>query len=177
MTPAEADLTLADLADKTGISERTIRYYIQFGLLAAPEGAGPSSRYRRSHLARLRLIRMLQDRHLPLNEIRKVIAQHSDREIERMVVAPRVQAKSSALDYIKSLIKPEKKTQDLTLHATLTALESKNVEADARSHWERIRIAADIELHVRRPLSKPDNRRLEELLKRARDLYPEGDTK
>ncbi|MGH3054299.1 MAG: helix-turn-helix domain-containing protein, partial [Gaiellaceae bacterium] len=59
----EEEFTLAELADRTGMSERTIRYYIQFGLLPSPEGAGPKSRYTPSHLSRLTLIRMLQEKH------------------------------------------------------------------------------------------------------------------
>src|SRR5262249_30302 len=101
MSLEEDDLTLAKLADQTGVSERPIRYYIQFGLLPAPEGAGPKSRYGRSHLGRLRLIRMLQDRHLPLSAIRKILAQRSEREIARMAENPGKKAPSSALDYVR----------------------------------------------------------------------------
>src|SRR5690242_13714565 len=92
--------TLAELAELTGISERTIRYYIQFGLLPSPKGAGPKVRYGRGHLGRLRLIRMLQDRHLPLSAIRKVLAQHSEKEIERIAEEPGTRPRSSALDYV-----------------------------------------------------------------------------
>jgi DNA-binding transcriptional MerR regulator len=43
-----------------------------------------------------------------------------------------------------------------------------------RSQWERIVLEPDIELHVRRPLSRPQNRRVERLLAFARELT-EGD--
>ena len=36
-----------------------------------------------------------------------------------------------------------------------------------RSQWDRITLAPDIELHVRRPLAREDNRRLERLLEVA----------
>src|SRR5262245_19183698 len=162
MSTAEDELTLAELADRAGVSERTIRYYIQFGLLPAPEGAGPKSRYRRNHLGRLRLIRMLQDRHLPLSAIAKVLAQRSEKEIEKVAEETKARSQSSALEYVRSLLKPDLESPDLSLHAPLMGLESKTGAQEARSHWERIRITPDIELHVRRPLSKPDNRRLEE---------------
>jgi len=165
MALADEALTLAELADRTGVSERTIRYYIQFGLLPAPEGAGPKTRYSRNHLGRLRLIRMLQDRHLPLSEIRKVLAQHSDQEIEKMAEEPAARSRSSG-----------RAAMSAQFRLSREALEQRSAAQEARSHWERISIAPDIELHVRRPLSKPDNRRLEELLKRIRELFPEGNT-
>ena len=40
-----------------------------------------------------------------------------------------------------------------------------------RSTWERIPLAADLELHVRRPLDRETNRRLDRLLAFARELF------
>jgi DNA-binding transcriptional MerR regulator len=40
-----------------------------------------------------------------------------------------------------------------------------------RSQWERIVIEPDVELHVRRPLSRHQNRRVERLLAFIRELY------
>jgi hypothetical protein len=42
-----------------------------------------------------------------------------------------------------------------------------------RSQWERVSITSDIELHVRRPLSRRDNRLVERLLAFARQLGEE----
>jgi hypothetical protein len=42
-----------------------------------------------------------------------------------------------------------------------------------RSHWERVTLAPDVELHVRRPLSRIQNRRVERLLEIARQLLEE----
>jgi len=44
---------------------------------------------------------------------------------------------------------------------------------ETRSTWERIGLTNDIELHVRRPLSREQNRQLEQLLRVARDLLTE----
>jgi hypothetical protein len=40
-----------------------------------------------------------------------------------------------------------------------------------RSTWERITLHPDIELHVRRPLARADQRRLERLLADAQRLF------
>ena len=42
-----------------------------------------------------------------------------------------------------------------------------------RSQWERVAITSDIELHVRRPLSRRDNRLVERLVAFARQLQEE----
>ena len=44
----------------------------------------------------------------------------------------------------------------------------------ASSQWERIEIAPDVELHVRRPLSRHQNRAVERLIAFARNLFQEG---
>ena len=42
-----------------------------------------------------------------------------------------------------------------------------------RSQWERIVLAPDIELHVRRPLSRPQSRKVDRLVSIARELLEE----
>lgn len=43
----------------------------------------------------------------------------------------------------------------------------------ARSQWDRVRLAPDVELHVRRPLSRPLNKKVEHLIRLARQLLEE----
>lgn len=40
-----------------------------------------------------------------------------------------------------------------------------------RSTWERIALAPDIELHVRRPMSRPENKLVDRLIEYARTLF------
>jgi hypothetical protein len=42
-----------------------------------------------------------------------------------------------------------------------------------RSQWERISLTPDLELHVRRPLSRPQNRQLARLVQLAREILEE----
>ncbi len=62
-------LTLAELADQTGLAARTIRFYIARGLLDGPTVAGRGAVYTQEHLARLRQIQQLQAGGATLNEI------------------------------------------------------------------------------------------------------------
>ncbi len=54
-----------------------------------------------------------------------------------------------------------------------TARESTAHPAVERSQWDRVALAPDIELHIRRPLSRIENRRVERLIALARDLLEE----
>lgn len=58
-----------ELADLAGVSRRTVRYYVQRGLLPAPAGLGRGKHYSKAHLARLIRIRELQAGGIPLEEI------------------------------------------------------------------------------------------------------------
>lgn len=62
-------LKLEELASRAGVSARTVRYYIQRGLLPAPEFRGPDTSYGEHHVLVLEAIRSLQDAHLPLDAI------------------------------------------------------------------------------------------------------------
>lgn len=61
--------TLAELADETGLTARTIRYYIARGLLDGPGVAGRSAVYGLPHLQRLREIQQQQREGRMLAEI------------------------------------------------------------------------------------------------------------
>ncbi len=61
--------TIEQLSEKTGFSKRTIRYYIQEGLLAAPAGRGRGGFYFDSHLHKLYQIKSLQEKGMKLASI------------------------------------------------------------------------------------------------------------
>ena len=62
---------ISELANKTGVTKRTIHYYISKGLLLPPEGEGVNSVYNDEHLKRILLIKKLQSEYMPLNKIRE----------------------------------------------------------------------------------------------------------
>ena len=56
----EKTYTIDELSDMTGYSRRTIRYYVQQGLIGAPAGRGRGGFYYDSHLQKLKEIRALR---------------------------------------------------------------------------------------------------------------------
>lgn len=77
------ELSLAELAERTGIPERTIRYYIARGILAGPSGGGRGAFYTGEHLQRLQVVQRMQRQGLTLAEIeRDANADSSPRLVE-----------------------------------------------------------------------------------------------
>ena len=72
---------ISELAEKAGVTKRTIHYYISKGLLLPPEGTGVNSLYNDNHLKRILLIKKLQSEYMPLNKIREYILEHPKDEV------------------------------------------------------------------------------------------------
>lgn len=68
---------LAELATRSGLSPRTIRFYQSAEVLTRPDRRGRSAVYREHHLERLRLIAELQDRGLTLGAIRQLLGRRA----------------------------------------------------------------------------------------------------
>ena len=112
---------VGELAEATGVTRRTIHYYVGRGLLPAPSGAGLGTVYSEEHLYRVRLIKKMQEAYLPLEEIRR-----------RLTVMTLDEVKSS-LDY------------GVVLEELPAAKEGQGPVVGVR--YERINLGADIELH------------------------------
>lgn len=69
----DAELNISELAVAAGLSRRAVRFYVQQGLLAPPEGRGRGSHYRPEHLARLKRIVELQQAGHSLDAIRMIL--------------------------------------------------------------------------------------------------------
>jgi DNA-binding transcriptional MerR regulator len=75
---------LDELARAAGTSPRTIRYYVQRGLLPAPQFRGKDTAYDHDHLVRLKAIRKLQEAYLPLDAVAAELERRTPEEIERL---------------------------------------------------------------------------------------------
>ena len=76
------EYTVSELADKAGVTKRTIHYYISKGLLLPPEGSGVNSLYNDEHLERILLIKKLQAEYMPLNKIREYILENPTEKVK-----------------------------------------------------------------------------------------------
>ena len=81
---SDLKLTLKELANASDVTERTIRFYIQQGVLPPPSGAGPASRYGLEHLTRLSLVRRFKAALLPLSRIKELLTELGPTELEQV---------------------------------------------------------------------------------------------
>ena len=76
---------MSELEQMTGMSRRTIHYYVSQKLIPAPESkGGPGAKYGEEQLVRLQLIRILQDE-LKLEKIREALASMSEEEMRCII--------------------------------------------------------------------------------------------
>ena len=175
------DYSIKDVCALADVTPRTIHFYIQQGLLAPSEGAGRAARYSEGHVARLRLIRRLQKEHLPLSEIRRQMGTLDDDQVMRALArGTAAAARGSALDYVKS-VKARAMSQSLPLshrRPTMDAIAAaapRSAEGSPapRSQWERLVLDQDLEIHIRRPLSRERARIVDKLLALAKQMIKE----
>jgi DNA-binding transcriptional MerR regulator len=127
---------LDELARAAEVAPRTVRYYVQRGLLRAPDFRGKDTTYGPEHLLRLQAIKRLQEAHLPLDEIQGRLGSASTTELERLAAGTLAERPGTA--------KP-----------------ASRVAPDARppERWDRIVLAPGVELHVRSD-ADPEARRI-----------------
>lgn len=65
--------SIDDISEITGLSRRTIRFYIQENIIEPPAGRGRGGFYYDSHLSDLLKIKKLQDKGLNLSSIREIL--------------------------------------------------------------------------------------------------------
>jgi DNA-binding transcriptional MerR regulator len=64
---------IGDLAELAGVSRRTVRYYVQEGLMPPPLGVGRGNHYARKHLDQLLRVKALQEAGRTLEDIRRIL--------------------------------------------------------------------------------------------------------
>ena len=166
---------LPELSDMAHVSSRTIRYYIQQGLIPAPDARGPGAHYGPEHVDRLRLIKLLQREHLPLSEIRRRIENLPPEEVRRILEAEPERPPTSASEYVRRVWSDGASIMKAPEMYAPVVRESRPPRPPpiARSQWEHFTLAPDVELHVRRPGTREENRRIERLLEAAREIFNE----
>lgn len=76
---------IREVAEKAGVSTRTIRYYISEGLLPPPSNRGRYSYYDPAYIDLIRLIRQLKDSFLPLKEIKMLVQDITPERVQELL--------------------------------------------------------------------------------------------
>ncbi|HOY69103.1 MAG TPA: MerR family transcriptional regulator [Candidatus Ozemobacteraceae bacterium] len=140
--------SIGELAEVTGVTRRTIRFYVQQGLLAPPEGAGRGHYYTDAHCRRLIEILRLQQAGLSLREIAG--QQGAESESGRPVgVEQKTYVRKDAIEYYS----PEPQT--------------------VPESWLRIVIAEGCEVQFQAGLCRLSPGRVDELRRAFLRIFPE----
>ena len=182
--------TIDELTEKSGVSKRTIYYYVKLGLLPSVGTRGPLTRYEDYYLDRLTLIKILQANHLPLDEIGDLFSKLSNRQIAKLAASseeemrlflanddPRKLMKSSkevmapddARDYIQRVLELSKTTSGARPRAPMPRQRSH--PDPTTSSWERIRLADGVELHIDNAITGALKEKIRQLVRYARTLF------
>ncbi len=194
-TGGETRFAISDLARLSGVAVRTVRYYLAQGLLPPSGEPGPGAHYGADHLNRLLLTKRLQRQHLPLAEIRRRLAELSSHEVEAALAASDVvEEPSTALEYVRSVLAPPQASgrEVFALRRETVPFSGGSLARSAgfapwsdgpddekppppvaRSQWERLALGPNLELHIRRPLSRVEQKRVERLITIARQVLKE----
>ncbi|OJH36352.1 helix-turn-helix domain-containing protein [Cystobacter ferrugineus] len=129
---------LSELAEAVGVTPRTVRYYVQRGLLPAPPFKGPDTVYGEEHLLRLKAIRVLQARFLPLDAIQVELARLTPEALQALAEAE-PSAPPAASPSVPSPAGPGP--------APASPPESASPSA-APTSWRRWELAPGLELHL-----------------------------
>jgi DNA-binding transcriptional MerR regulator len=70
----DARFSIGEIAERGGVTRRTVRYYVQRGLIPEPLGRGRGEHYGPEHLAVLLRVKSLQEQGASLEEIRRHMA-------------------------------------------------------------------------------------------------------
>lgn len=159
---------ISELAEKAGVTKRTVHYYVGRGLLPPPEGAGVGSTYNEEHLVKLKLIKQLQERYYPLDRIRNVITNMTLEEAKRQLADPGMLSKPTG-----ALSGEADNNDAATLLATTKANKTAAPLTDIHSSYVRCDIGLGIELHVPIELARDNPVLIENIEKYVRKLTSE----
>jgi len=127
--------TIEDLCELTGLSRRTIRYYVQEGLIEPPAGRGRGGFYFDSHLNKLRKIKTLQDKGLRLSAILPVLKRREMSEMPEEIIAREIWvrypiAEGVEIHISRDLEEKERKKLDEIVRVARSILKGGDVNGD-----------------------------------------------
>lgn len=151
------ELKLDELAERAGVSPRTVRYYIQRGLLTAPPFRGADTAYGEEHLSALKAIKKLQEAYWPLDAIAGALANRSPAELERIASGRLVPPRDGSPEVVAAApAAPE----------PVGSHPYRQPPGPQRTRVERVRLAEGVELLIDESASK-ESRALAENIVRA----------
>lgn len=157
--------TIRQLAETAGVTQRTIRYYTDEGLIDAPVDRVRMPRYTRRHLLQLLAAARLKANFLPLRVIRAKMAGLEDNQLQEII--------DSEPQPINELVDAAVMAEAVADHQLERVMTSNTSIAtsevnDSERRWYRYVIDDGIELHFRddQMIDNGELRRISAILRR-----------
>lgn len=185
----QGGLTVEELAELGQVTVRTVRFYIAEGLLPGPGSRGKAATYGEDHLLRLRLIRRMSERRVPLAEMRDLLDRLSldearallAEEDKQAAVLQQAEQAPSPKEYVAELLNQARAARHQST-AEPRAPYSPSPPAIPQSPkpmlsgpsqqrvevWQRWELAPGVELHVRADVVDTVQALIERLMRAAR---------
>jgi DNA-binding transcriptional MerR regulator len=174
---------LDDLARAGGTSARTVRYYVQRGLIPAPAFKGKDTAYGHEHLVRLRAIKRLQEAFFPLDAIAVELERRPLSDLERIADGKDLEesrrSRSLGVGGDSPLVGAEPQdSPSLAPAASMSAEIRQTLAPDASSGrrnervFRRIELAPGVELSIAED-APTESKRIIETILRARGMSNE----
>ena len=184
-TPSTQTYSLKEVADQVGVELRVLRSWMgsPYRILRGV-GRGSGARYSQHFLDRAMLAQRLRTENVTLGEIAKRLSGIPDQELEQLLAggvgARQQKGRGSAADYAAAALSSRGMftsalQQRMAGHSATRSQQvpaaTTSQRAGARVHWERITLSDGVEIHVRRPMNREENRLLERLLEEAERIF------
>ena len=194
----QEEFSIEDLALRSGLSIRTVRYYMQQGLVPGPDTAGKNASYSRRHLDHLCMIQRLKRLHLPLKEIQHLIANMSTEDMQNLLTNMSTKNMqqlltnqdknlkkketehykgelSSPMDYIEGLARRQERVKHIANQPSYYGQRNANMTQEVRpERWSKIRLAKGIELQIREQESRALRKEIDQLIQAAQHIFGKG---
>ena len=184
-TPSTQTYSLKEVADQVGVELRVLRSWMgsPYRILRGV-GRGSGARYSQHFFDRAMLAQRLRTENVTLGEIAKRLSGIPDQELEQLLAggvgARQQKGRGSAADYAAAALSSRGMftsalQQRMAGHSATRSQQvpaaTTSQRAGARVHWERITLSDGVEIHVRRPMNREENRLLERLLEEAERIF------
>ena len=184
-TPSTQTYSLKEVATQVGVELRVLRSWMgsPYRILRGV-GRGSGARYSQHFFDRAMLAQRLRTENVTLGEIAKRLSGIPDEELEQLLAggvgAMQQKGRGSAADYAAAALSSRGMftsalQQRLAGHSATRSQQvpaaTTSQRAGARAHWEVMRLAVGVEIHVRRPMNREENRLLERLLEEAERIF------
>jgi len=143
-------MSISELAERVGVSQRTIRYYIEEGLLPGPLGLGGKQQtFGHEHEIRLRAAKRLRDLGFTVSGARAVLARTPLKELETRLEELSQQQPGEPLGAVWDLwaAPPSPRALQTGARVEERLAYPGDTEGEAESSWRRVALAPGVELH------------------------------